>query len=394
MARVLLENVSRIYDGKVTAVSGFNLDIADGEFMVIVGPSGCGKTTTLRMIAGLERTTTGNIYIGDTLVNDVPPKDRDVAMVFQNYALYPHMTVYQNMAFALKMRHFANIEIKKRVKEVAGLLGIESFLNRKPRALSGGQRQRVALGRAIVRNPNAFLFDEPLSNLDAKLRLNMRAELKALHHRLQTTSIYVTHDQVEAMTMGERICVMYNGVIQQVADPMGLYERPVNKFVAGFLGTPPMNFFTGSLKCENDTACFVTRRPDLRRETQGQVGSDTIVLPQHLKTALSDYRDREVVLGARPENISPHQFPDQSNNTISATVNVVEPMGIRTDVYLTNQAGDKFIVGITPYATFKVNDTVKMYIDLEKIHIFEPGETGKNITISDRPKENCIFPRR
>jgi len=403
VARVLLENVSRIYDGppprlasgdagagKVAAVSGFNLDIADGEFMVIVGPSGCGKTTTLRMIAGLERTTTGNIYIGDTLVNDVPPKDRDVAMVFQNYALYPHMTVCQNMAFALKMRHFADIEIKKRVKEVAGLLGIESFLNRKPRALSGGQRQRVALGRAIVRNPNAFLFDEPLSNLDAKLRLSMRAELKALHHRLQTTSIYVTHDQVEAMTMGERICVMYNGVIQQVADPMGLYERPVNKFVAGFLGTPPMNFFTGSLKCENDTACFVIgSRDPARREP-----SDTIVLPQRLKTALSDYRDREMVLGARPENISPHQFPDQSNNTISATVNVVEPMGIRTDVYLTNQAGDKFIVGITPYATFKVNDTVKMYIDLEKIHIFEPGESGKNIIISNRPKGNCIFPRR
>ena len=369
MARVLLENVSKIYDGKVAAVSNFNLDIADGEFMVIVGPSGCGKTTTLRMIAGLEKTTAGNIYIGDTLVNDVPPKDRDVAMVFQNYALYPHMTVYQNMAFALKMRNFPNVEIKKRVKEVAGLLSIERLLNRKPNALSGGQRQRVAVGRAIVRNPKAFLFDEPLSNLDAKLRLTMRAELKSLHYRLQSTSVYVTHDQAEAMTMGERICVMHNGVIQQVAGPMEAYERPVNRFVAGFLGTPAMNFFTGSLKFKNDTASFV-------------IDNDKIVLPQRLKTVLSDFRDREMVLGVRPENLSLHQFPGQINNTISATVNVVEPMGIRTDVYLTNHAGKKFVAGIGPYIELKANDTVKMYIDLEKIHIFESGEIGKNITIS------------
>lgn len=370
MARILLENVSKIFDGKVAAVSGFNIDIGDGEFMVIVGPSGCGKTTTLRMIAGLEKTTTGNIYIGDTLVNDISPKDRDVAMVFQNYALYPHMTVYQNMAFALKMRSFSNAEIKKRVKEIAGLLGIERLLNRKPRVLSGGQRQRVALGRAIVRNPEAFLFDEPLSNLDAKLRVTTRAELKALHHRLQITSVYVTHDQAEAMTMGERICVMHNGVIQQVAEPMEVYERPVNKFVAGFLGTPAMNFFTERLKFENDTACFV-------------IGGDTIVLPRRLRTVLSDYHDREIVLGVRPENISPHQFPGQSNNTISATVNVVEPVGIRTDVYLTNDAGEKFVAGIEPYTTLKANDVLKIYIDLEKIHIFEPGETGKNITISN-----------
>lgn len=322
------------------------------------------------MIAGLEKTTTGNIYIGDTLVNDISPKDRDVAMVFQNYALYPHMTVYQNMAFALKMRSFSNAEIKKRVKEIAGLLGIERLLNRKPRVLSGGQRQRVALGRAIVRNPEAFLFDEPLSNLDAKLRVTTRAELKALHHRLQITSVYVTHDQAEAMTMGERICVMHNGVIQQVAEPMEVYERPVNKFVAGFLGTPAMNFFTERLKFENDTACFV-------------IGGDTIVLPRRLRTVLSDYHDREIVLGVRPENISPHQFPGQSNNTISATVNVVEPVGIRTDVYLTNDAGEKFVAGIEPYTTLKANDVLKIYIDLEKIHIFEPGETGKNITISN-----------
>jgi len=369
VAQVLLENVSKIFDGKVAAVSNFNLDIADGEFMVIVGPSGCGKTTTLRMIAGLEKTTAGNIYIGDNLVNEVPPKDRDVAMVFQNYALYPHMTVYQNMAFALKMRNFPYVETKKRVQEVAVLLGIEHLLNRKPRALSGGQRQRVAVGRAIVRNPKAFLFDEPLSNLDAKQRVTTRAELKALHHRLQSTSVYVTHDQAEAMTLGDRICVMHNGVNQQVADPMGVYERPVNKFVAGFLGTPAMNFFTGCLKFKNDTVSFV-------------IDNDTIMLPQRFRTVLSDYHNKEMVLGVRPENFSHNQFHGQINNTISATVNVVEPIGIRADVYLTNHAGKKFVAGIGPYTKLKANDAVKMYIDLEKIHIFESGETGKNITIS------------
>ena len=369
MAPILLENVSKIYDGKVSAVSNFNLDIADGEFMVIVGPSGCGKTTTLRMIAGLEKTTTGNIYIGDTLVNNVPPKERDVAMVFQNYSLYPHMTVYQNMAFALKMRNLPAGQIKKRIKEVTVLLGIERLLNRKPRALSGGQRQRVALGRAIVRNPKVFLFDEPLSNLDAKLRVTTRTELKALQRRLQSTSVYVTHDQAEAMTLGERICVMHNGVIDQVAGPMEVYERPVNKFVAGFLGTPAMNFFTGFLKCQNDTTSFV-------------VDNDIIILPQSLRTVLCDYHDKELILGVRPENCSPHQYLGQINNAISATVNVVEPMGIRTDVYLTNHAGKKFVAGIGPYTKLKVNDAVKIYIDLEKIHIFERGETGRNITMS------------
>ncbi len=369
MARLLLENVSKIYDGKVSAVSNFNLDIADGEFMVIVGPSGCGKTTTLRMIAGLEKTTVGNIYIGDTLVNDVSPKERDVAMVFQNYALYPHMTVYQNMAFALKMRNLPAGQIKKRIKEVAVLLGIECLLNRKPKALSGGQQQRVALGRAIVRNPKVFLFDEPLSNLDAKLRVTTRAELKALQHRLQSTSVYVTHDQTEAMSLGERICVMHNGVIQQVAGPMEVYERPVNKFVAGFLGTPAMNFFTGFLKFKNDTTSFV-------------IDNDTIILPQRLRTVLSDYHGKEIILGVRPENFSLHQYSGQINNAISATVDVVEPMGARTDVYLTNPIGNKFVAAIGPYTKLKADDTVKMHIDMEKIHIFESGETGKNITIS------------
>jgi multiple sugar transport system ATP-binding protein len=291
-------------------------------------------------------------------------------MVFQNYALYPHMTVHQNMAFALKMRNFSKTEIGKRVEEAAKLLGIERLLNRKPRALSGGQRQRVAVGRVIVRNPKAFLFDEPLSNLDAKLRVTTRAELKDLHHRLRTTTIYVTHDQAEAMSLGDRICVMYDGVIQQIARPVEVYEWPANKFVAGFLGTPPMNFFAGRLEYQNDTACFVT-------------GNDAIMLPQRLRTMARDYCDREMILGVRPENISPHKSPGRVDNTISATVNVIEPAGIRTDVYLTNSAGQKFITSMDPHTKLKVGDVVNMYIDLEKIHIFEPGETGRNVAISD-----------
>ena len=369
MARILLENVTKVFEGKVTAVRNFNLDVADGEFMVIVGPSGCGKTTTLRIIAGLEETTSGNIYIGDSMVNDVSPKDRDLAMVFQNYALYPHMNAYQNMAFALKMRNIPRAERKKRIKEAAKLLGIEHLLRRKPGALSGGQRQRVALGRAIVRNPRAFLFDEPLSNLDAGLRLTTRAELKSLHQRLRTTTIYVTHDQAEAMSLGERICVVRNGEIQQTAGPMDVYERPVNKFVAGFLGTPPMNFFAGSLKLKNDTAYFT-------------ISNETIKLPQRLRNVLRDYYDKQMVLGARPENISPEQFPGQNDNAISATVNVIEPVGNRTDVYLTHPTGQKFIAGIDPHTKLQANDAVKMYIDPERIHIFEPEETGRNVTLS------------
>lgn len=370
MARVLLENVTKVFDDEVTAVRNFNLDVADGEFMVIVGPSGCGKTTTLRMIAGLEEMTSGNIYIGDSLVNNVPPRDRDVAMVFQNYALYPHMNAYQNMAFALKMRNVPRVEIKKRVEDTAKLLGIQHLLHRKPKALSGGQRQRAALGRAIVRNPRVFLFDEPLSNLDAGLRLTTRAELKSLHQRFGTTTIYVTHDQAEAMSLGDRICVVRDGEIQQTAGPMEVYERPVNKFVAGFLGTPPMNFFAGDLKLKNDSAYFA-------------IGNDAVRLPQRLRTVLRDYYDKQMILGVRPEDISPQHFPGQSDNAISATVNVIEPVGNRTDVYLTHPTGQKFIAGIDPHTKLLVNDAVKMYIDPEKIHIFELGETGKNVILSD-----------
>ncbi len=370
MARISLQNITKIFDDEVVAVSDFNLEVADGEFMVIVGPSGCGKTTTLRMIAGLQEATAGNIYIGDTLVNDVSPRDRDVAMVFQNYALYPHMTVYQNMAFALKMRKVSGAQISRRVEEAAKLLSIGHLLKRKPKALSGGQRQRAAVGRAIVRNPRAFLFDEPLSNLDATLRLAMRSELKDLHRRLQTTTVYVTHDQAEAMSLGDRICVMRDGAIQQIADPVEVYDRPVSKFVAGFLGTPPMNLFTGRIRSHNDALCF-------------EIGDATIALPQRLRTVLGECCGKEMILGIRPENISLNQFAGQIDNSISATVGVIEPMGARTDVYMTNHAGQKFTAGIDPHTRLTTGDAVRIHINIEKVHIFELEETGRNVTISD-----------
>jgi multiple sugar transport system ATP-binding protein len=371
MARISLENITKVFDGEVVAVSDFSLEVADGEFMVIVGPSGCGKTTTLRMIAGLQEVTAGNIYIGETLVNDVTPKDRDVAMVFQDYALYPHMTVYQNMAFALKMRKVSKPQISRRVKETAELLGIGHLLKRKPRALSGGQRQRVAVGRAIVRNPRAFLFDEPLSNLDATLRLAMRAELKHLHRRLQTTTVHVTHDQAEAMSLGERICVMRDGAIQQIADPVEVYDRPVNRFVAGFLGTPPMNFFTGRIRSQSNALCF-------------DFGDETIGLPQRLRTVLGAYCGKEMILGVRPENISPNDCAGQINNSICATVGAVEPLGARTDVYLANHAGQKCIASIDPHTQLATGDAVRIHINIEKVHIFELEEAGRNVAISNR----------
>lgn len=367
MARVLLQNVTKIFDGDVIAVSDFSLDVANDEFMVIVGPSGCGKTTTLRMIAGLEEPSSGNVYIGETLVNDVSPKDRDIAMVFQNYALYPHMTVYQNMAFALKMRKFPKPQMDRRVEEAASMLGIEHLLNRKPKALSGGQRQRVALGRAIVRDPQAFLFDEPLSNLDAQLRASTRVELKALHNKLRATSIYVTHDQAEAMTLGDRVCVMRSGTVQQVGAPMEIYEKPVNKFVAGFIGTPPMNFFAGHVKFKAHMPCFIC-------------DSDTIKLPQYLNPVLANYRDKKMILGVRPQHLCLHPLRGQADNTISATVNIVEPLGMRTDVYLTSKAGSGFVASIATHLKPKLGDTVKIYIDLQKIHVFDSGETGRNVT--------------
>src|SRR5690606_37227449 len=316
MAGVILKDVVKIFDGGVRAVDRFNLDIQDREFVVLVGPSGCGKSTTLRMVAGLEEITSGTIRIGDRVVNDVPPKDRDIAMVFQSYALYPHMTVYENMAFALKLRKVPKSTIDEKVKRAAKVLMIEHLLDRKPKALSGGQRQRVALGRAIVRDPKCFLFDEPLSNLDAKLRVEMRAEIKALHMSLNATTMYVTHDQEEAMTLGDRVVVMKDGVIQQCDTALAIYHQPANRFVAGFLGSPPMNFFEGRLIEEGGRLWF-------------DEGTGKIPVPAWAKSALAAYGGREVVLGARPEALSDKEharFPT-NEGSLGFRVKLVQPLG-------------------------------------------------------------------
>src|SRR5471030_1049643 len=325
MAKVTLENLSKIYPEKggpgVTAVKQINLKIEDREFMVLVGPSGCGKSTTLRMIAGLEEISGGTVSIGDHVVNEVLPKDRDIAMVFQNYALYPHMSVYENMAFGLKLRKFPKADIDARVREAATMLGLEPFLNRKPKALSGGQRQRVALGRAIVRKPKVFLFDEPLSNLDAKMRVSTRTEISKLHARLGATMIYVTHDQVEAMTMGDRICVMKDGNIMQVAEPLALYNHPKNLFVAGFIGSPPMNFFKGAVRRAGSHLVFV--------ETGTHPAPLTLTLTESLAKQAAAHLDQMVVFGVRPENV--HDTLTVANadpaRTAEVQVEVAEPMG-------------------------------------------------------------------
>ena len=366
MAGVSLKNITKVFDGKVTAVDNVTLDVADREFMVIVGSSGCGKSTTLRMIAGLEEPTSGMIAIDGRVVNRIPPKDRDIAMVFQNYALYPHMTVFQNMAFGLKLRKCPRAEINRRVQEAANLLGIEQLLDRKPKALSGGQRQRTAVGRAIVRNPKVFLFDEPLSNLDAKLRLAARVELKSLHKRLQTTTIYVTHDQAEAMTLGDRICVMHNGVIQQFARPMDVYNHPVNRFVAGFLGSPAMNFFNGTIQFKGDNVYCV-------------IGDDIILLRPRMRAILAAYKDKQIVFGIRPEHLSTRPINGQSGNTISCTVEMLEFIGDRIDLCLKNNQSDNFIARMDSGVDINVGRPLTMYIDLDKVHIFEQGEMGKNV---------------
>src|ERR1051325_5912559 len=313
MAQVLMKDLNKKY-GEVHAVKDVNLHIRDKEFVVLVGPSGCGKSTTLRMVAGLEEISGGEIMIGDRVVNDLPPKDRDIAMVFQNYALYPHMTVYDNMAFGLKMRKFPKAEIQKRVNEAAEILGIHELLKRKPRQLSGGQRQRVALGRAIVRNPRVFLFDEPLSNLDAALRVQMRVELKRLHDRLETTAIYVTHDQVEAMTLGDRVVVMRDGMVQQEGGPLELYERPANRFVAGFIGSPAMNFIGVTITASGDT--LSAEAPGLR----GRV-------PPQKAERVGRYSGQRVILGLRPEALRPAGASAPGDFAFDATVEVVEPLG-------------------------------------------------------------------
>jgi len=366
MARVLLESITKIFDGNVVAVNNADVEILDKEFMVIVGPSGCGKTTMLRMIAGLEEITAGRIKIGDAIVNNIPPKNRDIAMVFQNYALYPHMTVFENMAFGLKLRKTNKKQIKQTVKQAATMLGIEKLLHRKPKALSGGQRQRVALGRAIVRQPAAFLFDEPLSNLDAKLRVTTRTELKALHQRLQTTSVYVTHDQAEAMTLGDRICVLYNGVIQQIAPPMEVYNKPVNRFVAGFLGTPPMNFFDGRIILKDNKAYFSS--PDA-----------SLLLASVDIQKLSAQNNKEVVLGLRPEALCVNPVEKQQENQFAATVSVVEPLGDRIEVYLETKSGCQFTASVDSHIRIAPAQKIQMHVDMKKVHLFEPGDTGRNI---------------
>jgi multiple sugar transport system ATP-binding protein len=371
MASVTLKNVYKVYQGGVTAVSDFSLDIEHNEFIVLVGPSGCGKSTTLRMIAGLEEITEGEVYIGDKLMNDVAPKDRDIAMVFQNYALYPHMTVYDNMAFGLKLRKTPKAEIKRRVEEAAKILDIDHLLNRKPKALSGGQRQRVALGRAIVREPKVFLMDEPLSNLDAKLRVQMRTEITKLHNRLQTTFIYVTHDQTEAMTMGSRIVVLKDGFIQQVDSPQNLYDFPVNLFVAGFIGSPPMNFIDIKLVKEGSAVYAV-------------FANEKVKVPDGKIKKLVDpsYVGKEVVMGIRPEDMHDEDIFIQSaaDSTIKAYVEVVELMGSETYLYL-NVADHAVTARVDPRSTARAGDTIKIALDPNKLQFF------------DKDTEECILKR-
>ncbi|MBO8156161.1 MAG: sn-glycerol-3-phosphate ABC transporter ATP-binding protein UgpC [Bacillaceae bacterium] len=357
MAELRLENIYKVYDKDVTAVEDFNLHIKDKEFIVFVGPSGCGKSTTLRMIAGLEEITKGDLYIDDERMNDVPPKDRDIAMVFQNYALYPHMNVYDNMAFGLKLRKFSKDEIDKRVKEAAKILGLEGYLDRKPKALSGGQRQRVALGRAIVRDAKVFLMDEPLSNLDAKLRVQMRAEIQKLHQRLKTTTIYVTHDQTEAMTMATRLVVMKDGIIQQVGAPKEVYDKPNNVFVGGFIGSPAMNFLNGTL-----------------RDGYMEIGQVNIEVPEGKMKVLRDhgYIDKEVILGIRPEDIHDEPvFLESSEGTkISANIEVAELMGSESYLY-SSLEGQEFVARVDSRSDVQGGQTIELAFDMNKSHFFD-----------------------
>jgi multiple sugar transport system ATP-binding protein len=367
MAEVRFDNVSKIYEGKVTAVSAVNVTIQDKEFVVLVGPSGCGKSTALRMIAGLEEISEGTISIDGKVVNAIPPKDRDIAMVFQNYALYPHMTVFENLAFGLKLRKYDKAEIDRRVQHAAKILGIDQYLDRKPKALSGGQRQRVALGRAIVRQPKVFLFDEPLSNLDANLRVQMRTEISRLHHQLQTTMVYVTHDQIEAMSMGDRIVVMKDGVVQQVDTPLNIYHHPANRFVAGFIGSPTMNFLQGSVS-SNGTATF------------RQEGSNlAIPLPAVLTQRLKSHGKPGVTLGIRPEHI--HDHKPAGIDTLApfkAQIEVVEPVGNEVFLYFSTGTSAQFVARVSTEAPPAVGKPHELYFDTSKLHIFD-NETEKTL---------------
>ena len=369
MASISLKNICKKYPNGFEAVKNFNMEIEDKEFIIFVGPSGCGKSTTLRMVAGLEDITSGELLIDGRLVNDVEPKDRDIAMVFQNYALYPHMTVYDNMAFALKLRKTPKDEIDRMVREAAKILDLEKLLDRKPKALSGGQRQRVAMGRAIVRNPKVFLMDEPLSNLDAKLRVQMRAEISKLHQRLGTTIIYVTHDQTEAMTLGTRIVVMKDGVVQQIDSPQNLYNAPANLFVAGFIGSPQMNFV--------DAVCEVKGN-----QVNLKVGPYSIALSAEKSKALIDggYAGKTVVMGIRPEDLydSEEMLEKYSSSVIEAKINVYELLGAEVYLYF-DLEGANMTARVSPTTTARTGDTVKFALDVEKIHVFDK-ETELTIT--------------
>lgn len=358
MGSVKLENVRKTFEPNVTVVHDVNLVIPDKEFIVLVGPSGCGKSTTLRMIAGLEEITSGTISIDEKIVNDIPPKDRDIAMVFQNYALYPHMNVFENLAFGLKLRKYDKDEIKKRVQKAADILGISQLLERKPKALSGGQRQRVALGRAIVRQPKVFLFDEPLSNLDANLRVQMRTEISRLHHQIETTMIYVTHDQVEAMSMGDRIVVMKDGHIHQVDTPLNIYNNPVNKFVASFIGSPTMNFLEGTIHSDGQ----------LMYTSQNKAFKCN--LPDEFKNKLAVYANKEIVLGIRPEHIHTHST-STAFETITGFIEVIETVGNEMFVYFALGESQKLVARVPPDNRLKVNENFPLYIDTTKLHFFD-----------------------
>jgi multiple sugar transport system ATP-binding protein len=388
MAVVALDRVGKSYANGFTAVKDFSLTTGDGEFVVFVGPSGCGKSTTLRMVAGLEEITSGEIRIGPRVINNVPPKDRDIAMVFQNYALYPHKSVYHNMAFALKLRGLPREQIDARVRKAADMLGLEPLLDRKPGQLSGGQRQRVAVGRAIVREPQAFLFDEPLSNLDAKLRIQTRGELKALHQRLRTTTIYVTHDQEEAMTLGDRIVVMAAGLIQQAAPPMEVYRRPVNRFVAGFVGTPPMNFIAGTLDRGGSggggggggggSLCFVESSP------AGAPGV-RIDLPARFNTALDSRLGQPVVVGIRPPAMADVRALNghaAGRPQLDARVEILEPLGDTLDALCRTAAGTRLVARLNSHEPLAPGQTLRLALDPAGLHVFEPGDFGRNLTIN------------
>lgn len=360
MASIKFDHVFKRY-GDVTVLKDFNIDIPDQEFLVLVGPSGCGKSTALRCLAGLEEISDGSIYIGDRVVNDIPPKDRDIAMVFQSYALYPHMTVYDNMAFGLKLRRMDKSDIDRRVNEAAELLGIGHLLERKPKALSGGQRQRVALGRAIVRDPSVFLMDEPLSNLDAKLRVQTRAEISKLHQRLKTTFIYVTHDQTEAMTMGTRIAVMRDGILQQIDTPKSLYDYPVNMFVAGFIGSPAMNFFDARLDQSNGQLMVDVG------------GGFALPVPREKNDSVASHIGKSIVFGIRPEDIHDAAFVPRGvreDARIQAKANVVEVMG--SEVYAYIERGDKEFIGrFDPRSQARTGQPIETVVDMDKMHIFD-----------------------